>query len=65
MKLRGFKSCLKYLCIAKRPLKKVGTFTNVLAVDSNDADGLIEICTGDGEIVSFDTKVYKTTIYQN
>lgn len=55
----------KVFVYSKRTSKKVGMFTNVLAVDANDADGLIEICTGDGEVVTFDTKVYKTTIYQN
>lgn len=64
MKLRGF-NMFKVFVYSKKTSKKVGMFTNVLAVDSNDADGLIEICTGDGEVVTFDTKVYKTTIYQN
>lgn len=43
----------------------VATFTNVLQVTSDDSDKLIEIYTGEDELITFDTTVYKTTVYQN
>lgn len=50
---------------SKRTSKKVATFTNVLQVTSDDNDKLIEIYTGEDELITFDTTVYKTTVYQN
>lgn len=55
----------KVFVYSKRTSKKIGTFTNVLQVTTNDTDKLIEIYTGEDELITFDTTVYKTTVYQN
>ena len=55
----------KVFVYSKRTSKKVATFTNVLQVTADDSDKLIEIYTGEDELITFDTTVYKTTVYQN
>ena len=55
----------KVFVYSKKNSKKVATFTHVIKVKSNDAIGSIEIYTGEYELVTFDTKLYKTTVYQN
>ena len=55
----------KVFVYSKGTSKKVATFTNVLQVTSDDNDKLIEIYTGEDELITFDTTVYKTTVYQN
>ncbi|MBR2498977.1 MAG: hypothetical protein IKB67_04635 [Clostridia bacterium] len=55
----------KVFVYSKKTSKKIGTFTNVLQVTANDTDKLIEIYTGEDELITFDTTVYKTTVYQN
>lgn len=55
----------KVFVYSKKTSKKVGTFNNVLQVTANDTDKLIEIYTGEDELITFDTTVYKTTVYQN
>ena len=55
----------KVFVYSKKTSKQVGRFTNVLQVTANDTDKLIEIYTGEDELITFDTTVYKTTVYQN
>lgn len=55
----------KVFVYSKRTSKKVATITGVVSLSYNMDDSLIEIYTGVGEMFTFDTTVYKTTIYQN
>lgn len=55
----------KVFVYSKKTSKKIGIFTNVLQVTANDTDKLIEIYTGEDELITFDTTVYKATVYQN
>lgn len=55
----------KVFVYSKKKSSKVGIFTHVTQVKDNPKDNTIEIYTDKNEFITFDCKLYKTTIYQN
>ena len=55
---------MKVFVYSKKSSKKIATITNVIMV-STKQPGKITFITISGEEFSFDTKIMKTTTYQN
>ena len=55
----------KVFVYSKKNSSKIGVFNHVVKVTDNPTHGTIEIYTDTNEFITFDTKSYKTTIYQN
>ena len=55
----------KVFVYSKKTSKKVATIVNVTEVRDNPKDRTIDIYTNEQELIQFDTKTYKTTLYQN
>ena len=56
---------LKVFVYSKRTSKKVALISNVLMITTDDKAGVINIYTDTDEIMTFDQRTFKTTIYQN
>ena len=55
----------KVFVYSKKTSKMVATIVNVTEVRDNPKDRTIDIYTNEQELIQFDTKTYKTTLYQN
>lgn len=55
----------KVFVYSKKTSKKVATIVHVTEVRDNPKDRTIDIYTNEQELIQFDTKTYKTTLYQN
>lgn len=56
---------LKVFVYSKKSSKKVAVITKVVKVDVDDENNLILIYTCDSDVMTFDIRMFKTTIYQN